>query len=259
MDRHGLEGYGFWWAILEMVAENADESGRVHAEYSIKTWAKLIGISPQTFRKLLSSCEVFGLVSVSSREDSCENMVRIEIANILKYRDEWTRKKGKNSGVTPEQLRCKEQIQNTDTEEDKSLSSKDLHGDGEDADPVPVASQSPEPVYELPLKGRAGQKTRNFPVTKELFDVWRDAYPLVDVRNELREIKAWLVSNPKKRPASDMSRFVNSWLNRSQNNLATREARASPNAPRQPVKTFQQQAEENVWDAVDRAVAGEAR
>ena len=113
-------------------------------------------------------------------------------------------------------------------EEPKENPKKSLHRDGENADPVPA---TPPPRYELPLRCKAQEKPRTFAVTREFFDVWCEAYPLVDVRGELRAIKAWLISNPQSRPRSDMARFVNSWLKRTQNEKAGKaaaSARASP-------------------------------
>jgi hypothetical protein len=62
---------------------------------------------------MIASCEQLGIYTVSKSGQD----IRVDSPNILKYRDEWTRKKSK----TPEQLRSKEQIQNTDTESDIEL------------------------------------------------------------------------------------------------------------------------------------------
>jgi hypothetical protein len=103
---------------------------------------------------------------------------------------------------------------------------EELPGDGEDADSGQEATPR-ETAYMLPLRSKAGDE-KLFPVTEELFNTWVDAFPLVDVRSELKRIKAWLVSNPKKRPASDMPRFVDAWLGGKQNDKARQAARASP-------------------------------
>jgi hypothetical protein len=122
-----------------------------------------------------------------------------------------------------------------------------LHRDGEDADPALAAP----PTYELPLHCKAKEKQRTFGVTKALYSTWADAYPLVDVRAELREIKAWLVSNPAKRPRSDMARFVNAWLKRTQNEKAGKaaaNARASPGY----AKSWQQRESEANKQALEK-------
>lgn len=114
-------------------------------------------------------------------------------------------------------------------EEDKYL----LPGDGEDADPVQPKPVPPLAVYELPLRGKK-DKPLSFSVTQEHFEAWREAFPLVDVRNELKKIKSWLISNPEKRPAKNMTRFVNQWLGKEQDKLAGVHARADTRASPRP-------------------------
>jgi hypothetical protein len=47
---------------------------------------------------------------------------------------------------------------------------------------------------------------------------WQALYPAVDVRQELRSIKGWALSNPTRRKTkSGIGRFINSWISRSQN------------------------------------------
>jgi hypothetical protein len=124
-------------------------------------------------------------------------------------------------------------------EPNNKLNLKALRSDGENADAPPDAPLEQPAVYELPLRSKAKDRPKLFPVVKEHFDAWSEAYPLVDVRQELKAIKAWLVSNPTKRPASDMLRFVNSWLKREQDKLAVQQARASPLG--RPIATTQAQ------------------
>ena len=57
-----------------------------------------------------------------------------------------------------------------------------------------------------------------FPVTAEHVSEWAGLYPAVDVMQELRKMRGWLLSNPKKRKtAGGMLRFVNGWLAKEQN------------------------------------------
>ena len=44
---------------------------------------------------------------------------------------------------------------------------------------------------------------------------WQEAYPAVDVYQEIKQATAWLMSNPKNRK-SDYRRFLNNWLSRAQ-------------------------------------------
>jgi len=45
--------------------------------------------------------------------------------------------------------------------------------------------------------------------------IWKNAYPAVSVESELKKAAAWLMANPKNKK-SNYSRFLNSWLSRSQ-------------------------------------------
>lgn len=95
-DAFGLEGYGFWWRVVEIIATRVTEENRTDLCYSAKNWARRIGVSTRKFKKLLSFCAELGLVYVSHEKD----MVTINMPNILKYRDEYTAKKGRTKSVS---------------------------------------------------------------------------------------------------------------------------------------------------------------
>ena len=63
-DLSGLEGYGFYFMVLEIIAENMDETNRNYAEYSVDYWAKKLGLLPNKFKKLLENCIESGLFLV---------------------------------------------------------------------------------------------------------------------------------------------------------------------------------------------------
>jgi len=64
-------------------------------------------------------------------------------------------------------------------------------------------------------------------VSKIYFKELVELYPAVDVGAELRKIKAWLISNPSKRKtATGMTRFINSWLSRAQDNAPGAKSKA---------------------------------
>jgi hypothetical protein len=111
----GLEGYGFYWLVLETVAGQIEAgSDRTSVSYPIAFWRKTTGFSIKKLRIFVENCADLGIIAA----DFSENSLTISIPNILKYRDEWSRKKGQNSGVTPEQLRSKDSDTDTETEED---------------------------------------------------------------------------------------------------------------------------------------------
>ena len=61
-----------------------------------------------------------------------------------------------------------------------------------------------------------------FPITQEDVNGWMELYPAVDIMQELRAMKGWCESNPKKRKtAGGIKRFINSWLAKEQNRGGT--------------------------------------
>nr|WP_116306286.1 DUF4373 domain-containing protein [Nitratidesulfovibrio sp. HK-II] len=112
----GLEGYGFYWLILETIAGQIEAgSNRTALTYPVAFWRKITGFSPKKLRNFAEICSKIGIFSA----EFSENSLTIDIPNILKYRDEWSRKKVKNSGVAPEPLRTKDTETDTETEGDK--------------------------------------------------------------------------------------------------------------------------------------------
>ncbi len=55
----------------------------------------------------------------------------------------------------------------------------------------------------------------NIPLCK--IEKWKEAYPAVDVKQELKRMIAWLESNPqKKKTKRGIDRFINTWLSKEQ-------------------------------------------
>lgn len=81
---------------------------------------------------------------------------------------------------------------------------------------------SDPPFIEITLNTGAG-----FPVSLAAVEEFSKLYPAVDVKQELRSMRAWAMSNPAKRKTqSGMMRFINSWLSKEQNRAPTRPAAA---------------------------------
>ena len=72
---------------------------------------------------------------------------------------------------------------------------------------------SPPPAAVLPLVDGS-----DFPIAQETVDELSGLYPAVDVEQQLRNMRGWLLANPKNRKTkAGIMRFVNSWLSREQN------------------------------------------
>lgn len=63
-----------------------------------------------------------------------------------------------------------------------------------------------------------GKDNPEFQVTEKMVTEFTECYPAVDVEQELRNIKAWCISNPNKRKTkSGAMKFINTWLADKQN------------------------------------------
>lgn len=92
---------------------------------------------------------------------------------------------------------------------------------GASSAPEPADEQEP-PVAMIPLADGS-----EFPVPASLASEYAAAYPGVDVAGELAQVRAWCLSNPRKRKTKNgIRRFLNSWLDRAQNQVGGQ--RASP-------------------------------
>lgn len=92
---------------------------------------------------------------------------------------------------------------------------------GASSAPEPADEQEP-PVAMIPLADGS-----EFQVPASLASEYAAAYPGVDVASELAQVRAWCLSNPRKRKTKNgIRRFLNSWLDRAQNQVGGQ--RASP-------------------------------
>lgn len=72
---------------------------------------------------------------------------------------------------------------------------------------------APQPFTELPLN-----TGKLWPVTEDYVTELSDLYPAVDVRQQLRNMRGWLDSNPKNRKTEGgIKRFIVGWLSKEQN------------------------------------------
>lgn len=86
----GFAGYGRWWRILEIVASRMDASDRCHVEYSVGQWCSLLGLKQ---KKLISFLELTEN-ELKTNVKRTGNIIRIEIPNLLKIRDEYSARSG---------------------------------------------------------------------------------------------------------------------------------------------------------------------
>jgi hypothetical protein len=80
-------------------------------------------------------------------------------------------------------------------------------------------------TYSPDLKDKSGQKPKiNFNFSTSIWEnitdnnkkIWIEAYPACDIEQELKKMKAWIISAGAKGHKKDWLRFINSWLSRAQ-------------------------------------------
>lgn len=95
-----------------------------------------------------------------------------------------------------------------------SISDKSLSYDNQlnkSAEQIKFASA---PIISIPLNDKT-----EFDITDNMYKEFCDLYPSVDIMRELRGMRAWSISNPKKKKTrSGVMRFINSWLSKAQDN-----------------------------------------
>ncbi|HEV2418660.1 MAG TPA: hypothetical protein VGX94_12715 [Terriglobia bacterium] len=106
--QYGYESYGHYWAVTETVAELMDGTERCSVRYPVTSWSHLLSVRGSHVRSTLAKLEVTGLVTVEWNGSD----VTVTIPNLLKYRDEYSRK----SGPSPDTVGSKKQKQKQNPE-----------------------------------------------------------------------------------------------------------------------------------------------
>ncbi len=98
IDELGMEGYGFYWRLLEIIAEKLDAKGEPSCSYSIKRWSKIFGFYPKKFLKFINSFKKLSLIFCKTFEnhsemfsETSENILEISVPNLLKYQDNYSK------------------------------------------------------------------------------------------------------------------------------------------------------------------------
>lgn len=108
--KNPIEAYGFWWMVLEIVAEQMEPgSEKCSVTYSLPHWSRLLYSHHHKVTSLLGNLEGNGLVTLQYGSSNGVQLVTVTIPNLLKYRDEYSRKSGQNYGATPDTLRTKKE------------------------------------------------------------------------------------------------------------------------------------------------------
>ena len=133
-DDGGIEAYGFYWRMLEIVAANMTETSEPVCKLPVKSWARLCNLLSNRFERLAQLLQKCGLC----RLETFEGLLKVEFPNLTKYRDEYSKKSDRKNSKCPDKVGCEsgqcpeqEQIQiqsqkqNTETDPPREKKSRD--------------------------------------------------------------------------------------------------------------------------------------
>jgi hypothetical protein len=114
----GLEAYGFYWAVVELIARQMEkESDKCSVTYPLPYLSRQLYCHHNKVTNLLGKLQVTGLMEVNKIEVDGRVNFKITCPNLLKYRDEYTAKKTKNRDKI-KTISRQTQEQETDTDTD---------------------------------------------------------------------------------------------------------------------------------------------
>jgi len=215
----GLEAYGLYFRLLEIVAGNMEGNAPPACEYSVKRFARDCNLLSNRFERLLKVLEKCRLVSVTKFEE----LLKVEIPNIVKYRDEYSerqvKKQVKNREFPPTDSRQNPE-QDTEAELDSDTEAEldsDTEADSRSNQPVDTATtkaavSSPYDRTEV----KEPRKKAEPDVVDEAYLVSlckNQAFTGIDVRREHGKMLAWLQTSRGAGKYPTKRRFLN-WLNK---------------------------------------------
>jgi hypothetical protein len=101
IERTGLAGYGAYWIVLEKIASQIrPECVSTSLKLSWRNWARHLRTSTQKAQVLLRSMNDARLVRITE----IDGLIEVDVPNILKYGDEYTKRLGIKPRQTPDKL-----------------------------------------------------------------------------------------------------------------------------------------------------------
>jgi len=206
-----MAGYGYWWAMLEMIASEMNETNKSSATLDELDWKAALHLKGKKFDSFLEYLQenrkiTFKRVEVLSKVSSSKVTKQIEIdcPKLLELRDNYTFKKSKSTSSVSS---------NFPIEEEEEVEEEDIKKN---------IKKEKGPTTDL------GKKIHEvYPTMKNIEQkilIWQRAYPNVSILNEVLKAKSWEESNSSKK--KNKSRFINNWLMTASKNNPNRAAKS---------------------------------
>ncbi|MEA4865336.1 MAG: DUF4373 domain-containing protein [Sphaerochaeta sp.] len=258
MRKYGLEGIGIYWCLVESLYTN---DGKIFFS-EITDIAFMIHASEKKVAEMARDQDIFESDEESfwSNRVNSELSIQQEVSERAKeaINARWkNQRKAKNNNSNPSDNSEKSYERNTDvirpnydsntgvseveyvrnTQTDRQTDNTDRQREENTSSELPQKSESVEagPAPGSPVYCTIITNTREeYPITEEMVGLWESTYPAVNVKQQLLSMKAWSISNPKKRKTkAGMMGFVNNWLSKEQDKPAQGSSRQPINKPSQ--------------------------
>lgn len=209
MDRAGLEVYGAYWIICEKIAgQIRPECVSTSLQLSWKSWASSLQVDPRVARRLVRVMGESKLAVVQETDIGA----KVDIPNLLKYGDEYSKRVLKRSGQTPDKLPTM-----SGTPALPAVPALPEEQDLKPFAPTPEKDNGSgsKPKVWVTLISWNRDKGCFEGISPDVIEKWEKAYPAVDLNSQLNRADEWLKANPTKQK-SNYYRFVINWLSRAQ-------------------------------------------
>jgi hypothetical protein len=216
-----------WWIDIIMLANFKGGTSLVGGKIEIvprgsfrasKLWfSERWKVNRKTAEKFLKLLESDGMIFIKSDKFG----TTLEVTNYAAYQGISI---GGMDNAMDNAMDISEQRNNITMEnKETNEQDKDLLRGAETAPRRPPETQA---VISLPLNDNT-----EHPITEEQCQEWAGLYPAVDVIQQFRNMRGWLLGNPTRRKTGrGIKRFINTWLSKEQDKGGNRYAPRSPTA-----------------------------
>jgi hypothetical protein len=200
---YGAKGYAFYFLHLEYIYRSSDLEFDISDAETREVIAQKLQISAEEYNQILESTlkkNLFDKKHFDETQKLTSNGIKKRASSVLEKRE-------KMRLAYEQKISAAETTHIKKSKEKKSKEKKNInnmHG--------AINTPCQQPVITLLLNDKS-----EYPVVRSQVDEWKQLYPAVDVLQELRNMKGWLIANPTKRKTRrGILRFINSWLAREQ-------------------------------------------
>lgn len=203
--RHGIEGYGLYFACIEIIADELTPSNfNFELEHDSELLAAMFRMDTLKVEKIMRDFVELGLFEYS------ETTHRVACYKLAKRLDNATSQNKEVQAI----LNNFKELQETSSDlkqirlDENRLDKKEKRK----KDFCPEPSASDPPVLSIILNCKSLH-----PITQQDVDDWQSLFPAIDVLTELRKMVAWAQANPSRRKTDKgIRRFIVGWLSKEQ-------------------------------------------